>query len=167
VPNSVIRIFIILLAGVALTSSAFPSETITPQGVGLVKLGATYTDLRAKGLVGPISGVCSEMAGPDSQGARLLPPLKGSVGFTFSKPRRVDTITIEGGATARGIGVGATSQALKTAFPAAKFDHSSEQVFGLTFVNVPRGKGGPIAFAVSTKSKRVQEVGVPGVPVCD
>ena len=53
------------------------------------------------------------------------------------------------------------------AFPAAKFDHSSDHVFGLTFVNLPRGKGVPIAFALSTKTKRVREVAVPVVSVCD
>jgi hypothetical protein len=79
----------------------------------------------------------------------------------------VATTTIFGGATARGVAVGVTSQAVKDTFPDAKFDRPGEQTFGVTFVEVPRGKGGPIAFAVGTKTKRVEQIAVSNVPVWD
>ncbi len=157
---------LLLLAGMAFAPSAHSAASITPQGVGPIKLGALYSDLQAKGLIDPMGPGC-EVAGPNTRSARLRPPLKGSVDLTLSDPRRVETVTIYAGATARGVGVGSTSQTIKTAFPAAKFDHSSDEMFGLTFVNVPRGKGGPIAFAVSTKTKRVQQIAVPNISVCD
>jgi hypothetical protein len=165
-PNSKTRITLILLAAAAFAPAAFSATSITPQGVGPIKLGARYTDLKAKGLVEAMSPGC-EVAGPNTRSAKLRPPLKGSVDLTLSEPRRVTTITIYGGATARGVGVGATTLAIKAAFPAAKFDRSGEQTFGVTFVEVPRGKGGPIAFAVSAKSKRVEQIAVPNVTVCD
>jgi hypothetical protein len=164
--NSKVCIALVLLAGVVLSPSTLSATLITPQGVGPIRLGALYSDLQAKGLIEPMGPGC-EVAGPNTRGAKLRPPLKGSVDLTLSEPRRVATITIFGGATARGVGVGATSQAIKAAFPGAKFDRSGEQTFGVTFVEVPRGKGGPIAFAVSTKTKRVDQIAVPNVSVCD
>lgn len=161
----IIRTFLIVLASVTFASSAY-STSITRQGVGPIRLGARYTDLRAGGLVGPIGPGC-ELTGPNTRAARLRPPLNGSVDFTLSTPRRVATITIFGGATARGVGVGATSHSLRAAFPTARFDHSSDATFGSTFVSVPRRGGGPIAFAVSTKTKRVQQIAVPSLSVCE
>lgn len=165
-PISKTRIALVLLVGVLFSPSAFSAASITPLGVGPIKLGARYSDLLAKGLVEKMGPGC-EVAGPNTRSARLRPPLKGSVDLTLSEPRRVATITIYGGATARGVGVGATSQAVKAAFPAAKFDRSGEETFGVTFVEAPRGKGGPIAFAVSTKTKRVEQIAIPNVSVCD
>lgn len=165
-PISKTRIAPVLLVGVLFSSSAFSAASITPLGVGPIKLGARYSDLLAKGLVEKMGPGC-EVAGPNTRSARLRPPLKGSVDLTLSEPRRVATITIYGGATARGVGVGATSQAVKAAFPAAKFDRSGEETFGVTFVEAPPGKGGPIAFAVSTKTKRVEQIAIPNVSVCD
>jgi hypothetical protein len=164
-PNSMVRAFAGVFACMAWTSPAFPADSITPQGVGPIKLGALYTDLRGKGLVGPIGVRCGELSGPDDRAAELLRPLKGSVSFTSSKPWRVEDISIQGGATARGIGVGATSQALKAAYPAARY--SPDKTFGLIFVSVPRGKGGPLAFGVNMDTKRVQEIAVPRITVCD
>jgi hypothetical protein len=165
-PHFIIRAFFILLTSVAFAPSALSVTSITRHGVGTIKLGARYTDLRARGLVGPIGPGC-ELAGTNTRAAKLQTPLKGSVDFTQSAPRRVATITVFGGATARGVGVGATSHALRVAFPTAKFDHSSDQTFGSTFVSVPRRGGGPIAFAVSTKTKRVQQIAVPHLSVCE
>jgi hypothetical protein len=161
-----IRAFLISFAGAALIPGAVAATSITPRGVGPIALGALYSDLQAKGLVEAMSPGC-EVAGPNNRSAQLRPPLKGSIDLTLTEPRRVETITIYSGATARGVGVGATSRALKAAFPAAKFDHSSDATFAATFVSVPRGKGGPLSFAVSTKTKRVQQIAVPSLSVCD
>jgi hypothetical protein len=165
-PNAKTRTTVVLLACMTCTPSAFSAASITAQGVGPIKLGARYTDLLQKGLIEKMGPGC-EVAGPNTRSARLRPPLKGSVDLTLSEPRRVSTITIYRGATARGVGVGATSQAIKAAFPAAKFDRSGEETFGVTFVEAPRGKGGPIAFAVSTKTKHVEQIAVPNISVCD
>src|SRR5262249_15470244 len=85
---------------------------ITPAGVGAVKLGATYSELRARHLVGPIAKGC-ELAGPNARAASLSAPLKGGVDFTMSTPRKVVDIGVRGGATARGVGIGATIPQIK------------------------------------------------------
>src|SRR3954453_13449598 len=94
-------------------------EKITPKGVGGVKLGKTYKQLRDKHLVGRINHGCN-LAGPNARGARLRAPLKGSVSFTMTKPRKVTDISISGGATARGVGIGGPHHKNKTKVPKAQ-----------------------------------------------
>src|SRR3954470_1694256 len=80
---------------------------IGPKGVGSVKIGASYTSLHKKGLIGKIRPGC-ELA-PGTRSAALKSPLRGSVDFTRKNPRKVANITITKGAeTARGVGIGAT-----------------------------------------------------------
>jgi hypothetical protein len=129
-----------VVADVIFAASAFSATSIIPTGVGPIKLGSRYTDLKTKGPVEAM-GLGGEVARPNTLSTKLRPPLKGSVDLILSKPRRVETITIYGGASGRGIGVGATFQAVKAVFPAVKIDRSGEETFGLTFVDVHRGKG--------------------------
>jgi hypothetical protein len=156
-----------LVAIAALAAPAFAAEpAVTARGVGAVTLGALYATLHARRLVGPIGPGC-EVAGPNARSAQLRPPLQGSVDFTMTEPRRVATITIRGGAAARGIGVGASETALRRAFPSARFDHATDTLFGATFVRVGRQAGGPFAFALDTKTKRVDLIAVPDVATCE
>lgn len=164
--NSLFRATLILLAGMGAVPPAYSAAIITPQGVGPIRLGARYSELQAKGLVESIGPGC-EVAGPNTRAARLRPPLKGSVEFTLSEPRRVVTITIYGGAAARGVRVGAPIRAVRAAFPGVKIDRSGEETFGMTFFDVPHEKGGPIGFAVGKKTKRVEQIAIPNVSVCD
>ena len=57
--------------------------------------------------------------------------------YTLQNPRMVTTITITGGAKARGIGIGATIAQIKAKFPNAKVNHSTDEVFQLTLVSHP------------------------------
>jgi hypothetical protein len=163
-----------LLAGgaVAISSAAAPAlapsaaKKITPSGVDGVKLGSTYTALHAAGLVGKIGPGC-EAGGPNTRSAPLVAPLKGSVDFSLTNPRKVTTISIRGGATARGVGIGATAAAIKAAFPKVKFDHSTESVFQVTIARVPKNGGGKLDFAINTKTKKVTLIGIPRVAFCD
>src|SRR5919199_614782 len=131
----------------AIAIGASSPKHITRSGVGQVKLGKTYKQLRNKHLIGSIRHGC-ELGGPNTRTARLRAPLKGSVNFTLTTPRKVTDITIAGGATARGVGIGATIQQIKAKFPKAKVDHSTESVFGITLVRIPPDGGGRIKFAV-------------------
>jgi hypothetical protein len=140
--------------------------TITSAGVGGVKLGRTYSALRAAGRLGKIGRGC-ELGGPRTRSAPLRAPLRGSVDLTLGTPRRVAAIAVRGGATARGVGIGATAAGIRTAFPRAVFDHRGEAVFGLTFVRVPRGGGGRIEFGVDTTTKQVTIIGIPRIAVCE
>jgi hypothetical protein len=140
---------------------------ITPVRVDGVHLGDTHADLRARGKVGPIRPGC-ELGGPNTRGARLRAPLKGGVNYTLTTPRRVDSITITGGARARGVGIGAKIPAIKAKFPNATIDHSTDQVFQLTLVKTPkRPSGGQITFGVSTQTKRTTVIGVPFIAFCE
>jgi len=157
-------------AAIASPPTAHDSATavITPTRVDGVHLGDTHADLSSRGKVGPIGPGC-ELGGPNTRSARLRAPLKGSVTYTLSNPRRVTTITITGGAKARGVGIGATITAIKAKFPNAKIDHSTDQVFELTLVTTPtRPKsGGRIMFGVSTKTQKTTIIGVPGIAFCE
>jgi hypothetical protein len=160
------------LGAVALAPAAAPGESlnaapkITAAGVGQVKLGKTFRELRDAGLLGRMRPGCP-LGGPDTRSARLKAPLKGSVNLTRKSPRRVRDITVRGGAKARGVGIGATIAQIKSAFPKAKVDRNTEQVFGFTLVRIPKDGGGRIQFAVDVDTKKTTSIGVPGIAVCE
>ena len=166
----------VVAAGVlAIASSASPPAggaggpvaKISPTRVDGVHLGDTHADLRARGKVGPIRPGC-ELGGPNTRSARLRAPLSGSVNYTLTSPRRVDSITVRGGARARGVGIGAKIPAILAKFPNATVDHSTDQVFQLTLVKTPkRPNGGQITFGVSTQTKRTTVIGVPFIAFCE
>jgi hypothetical protein len=167
------------LAATALLSLTFgaavaPAETsrradqkITSAGVGKVKVGKTFRALRAAGLVGKLRPGC-ELGGPQTRSARLKAPLKGFVDLTTrQRPRKVRSISITGGATARGVGIGGTIAQIKAAYPKAKVDHGTDQTFGITLVKVPKDGGGRIHFAVDVDSEKINQIGVPVIPFCE
>jgi hypothetical protein len=147
------------------TAAAAPAK-ITPGRVDGVKLGETYAQLRARHLVGRITHGC-ELAGPNARSASLRRPLKGSVDFTMTTPRKVTDISIRGGATARGVGIGATIAQIKAAYPKAKVDHSTDHTFAITLVRIPKNGGGRLQFAVDTMTHRTVIIGVPAIPFCE
>jgi hypothetical protein len=143
------------------------AAVITPNRVDGIHVGDTHADLRARGKVGPLRPGC-ELGGPNTRSARLLAPLKGSVNYTLTAPRKVTEITVTKGAKARGVGIGATIAAIKAKFPNAKVDHSTDQVFQLTLVTTPRRpNGGRIMFGVSTQTHKTTIIGVPGIGFCE
>jgi hypothetical protein len=149
------------------TAHAAAAKKITARGVGAVKLGRTFHRLRAAHLVGKLRQGC-ELAGPQERFAKLRAPLKGTVDFTHSTPRKVRDVVISGkGAKARGVGVGDGLSDIIAAFPKAKVDHSGESTFLLTFVRVPKSGGGKLEFAVSTTTHKITLIGVPLIPTCD
>jgi hypothetical protein len=163
-----------LAAGVlAIGSSASPpasgaaAAVITPTRVDGVHLGDTHADLRARGKVGKLQKGC-ELA-PNTRSAKLLAPLKGSVEYTLTNPRKVDSIASTGGAKARGVGIGATIAQIKAKFPRAKVDHSTDQVFQLTLVKTPKrpATGNRIIFGVSTQTHKTTIIGVPFIAFCE
>jgi hypothetical protein len=160
------------LGALAIGPAAAPGEPgqaaakrITAAGVGQAKLGKTFQELRAAGLVGRLRPGC-ELA-ENTRSAKLKAPLSGSVNFTQSSPRKVTDIAIRGGAKARGVGIGATIAQIKAAFPKAKVDHSGEDVFGFTFVKIPKDGGGRIRFAVDVDTHKTKIIGVPFIAFCE
>jgi hypothetical protein len=166
-------ILVAALAAVALCGAVAPAQTgpaaakrITRSGVDGVKLRDTFQDLRNRGLVGRIRHGCP-LGGPRTRSARLLAPLKGSVDFTLTKPRKVTNITVRGGARARGVGIGARIRRIKAAFPRARVDHSTDATFGITLVKIPRRGGGRLQFGVDTTTKRTTLIGIPFIAFCE
>jgi hypothetical protein len=166
-------VFSVGVAAIVLDAAASPSNAITaaPQkitaaGVGKVKLRETYAKLRAQRLVGKIRKGCP-LAGASARSAPLRAPLKGSVDFTTILRRRVADIVVRGGATARGVGIGATIAAIEAVYPRAKVDHSTDHMFGITLVRIPKKGGGKLQFAVSTKTHKVILIAIPFVPFCE
>jgi hypothetical protein len=154
----------VLALGPAAATAAAPKK-ITAGGVGQVKLGMTFHDLRAQHLIGKLRHGCP-FAGEDFRTARLRSPLRGFVDFP-SKPRTAANITITRGARARGVGIGDTIADIKHKFPKAHVHHSTEDVFGVTLVVVPKNGGGRISFAVSVATHKIELIGVPNIPFCD
>lgn len=141
-------------------------EKITPEGVGKLKVGMKHKRARELGLVGRIGPGC-ELGGPNTRSAQLKPPLRGSVNYTLTKPRRIRDITIKGGAEARGVGIGDTIPDVKAAYPKAKVDHSTDDTFLLTLVKIPKDGGGKLRFGVSTKTDKITVIGVPYIAFCE
>jgi hypothetical protein len=152
-------------SGIAVSAQTASGAKISPQGVGGVKIGATATKLRRAHRIGRLHRGC-ELA-PNTRSARLLAPLSGSVDFTQKTPRRVSDILVRGGATARGVGIGATISDIQNAYPSAIVDHSTEPTFQLTLVRIPRNGGGRIQFAVPLSTHRVSLIGVPFIAFCE
>lgn len=147
------------------TAAQAVAPEVTGDGVGDVELGAKASELKQAGLVGRVRPGC-ELA-PDTRSAKLKPPLEGVVNFTVSSPRRAENILVTGGATASGVGIGSSKHAVKAAFPHVKFDHGTEDVFGITLAKVPKSDGGKFQIAVDAASKRVTAFGVPFIAFCE
>ena len=162
-------LLIALVVALTAAGTAFAAAAvITPVRVDGVHLGDTHADLQSRGKVGPIRPGC-ELGGPNTRSAKLKAPLKGSVNYTLTSPRKVDSITITGGAKARGVGIGATIAQIKAKFPHAKVDHSTDQVFQLTLVKTPKRQHGRgrITFGVSTQTHKTTIIGVPFIAFCE
>ena len=153
-------------APTAAAAAGAAAPRITPAGVGAIRRGRTYTALRRAALLGKLVPGC-ELGGLRTRSAALRAPLSGHVDLTLRSPRRVASILVRGGATARGVGIGSTSAAVRRAFARAKIDHRGDAVLGLTIVRVSRRAGGPLEFGVDTKTKQVTLIGIPRIPICE
>jgi hypothetical protein len=154
-----------LLAGLALTATAAAAPgaaKISGAGVDGVKVGASYTSLRNAHKLAKATRGC-ELAGPQARAAKLLAPLKGSVNLTLTRPRKVDTITVTGGARAKGVGVGSSRAAVKRAFPKARF----RRTLGITIALVPKSEGGTFELSLGPAGKRVDSIGIPHLAFCE
>ena len=162
---------LVLAGAIGASAEAGPTariaaKKITAEGVGQVKLGMTFKQARNKGLIGKLRPGC-EFGGPDTRSARLRSPLRGFVDFTLTTPREINNILITRGARARGVKVGDRIKDIKDAYPGAKVNKDTEDVFGVWLVRVPKSAGGRISFSVPVDTKRINAIGVPFIPFCE
>jgi hypothetical protein len=155
---------VLIAIGAAAAYAAAPA--VTADGVGQVELGATATDLRDAHRIGHVKPGC-ELA-PGTHTAKLKGRLEGVVNFSLSTPHVVDNILIDGGpAKASGVGIGSSKLKIQGAFPHAKFDHDTEDVFGITLVKIPKRDGGKFQFALDVATQKVTLIGVPFIAFCE
>lgn len=155
--------FVVLVAPAI---AAAPAK-ITRKAVGPVKLGKTHASLKKQGVLGQKVAGC-ELGGPGQKAARIKGKITGAVNLTRSNPRRVKSIVVTGGATAKkGVGFGDSLEAITDVFPHAKVDRATEDVFGLTLVTIPRKDGGRFQFGVEVETEEVSIIGVPFISFCE
>ena len=70
-------------------------------------------------------------------------------------------------ATARGVGIGSSRAAVRAAFPKARFDRSTEELFGVTLVRIPKGGGGRMQMTVDVQTDEVTAIGIPYIAFCE
>jgi hypothetical protein len=162
---------LLLAGGGAIGAAAEPTarvaaKRITGEGVGQVKLGMTFKELREQGLVGKLRPGC-ELGGPETRSARLRSPLRGTVDFSLTTPRTVTNVTVTRGARARGVKVGDRIRDIRAAYDEVKVNRKTEEVFGVWLVRVPKSAGGRITFSVPVATKRIDMIGVPFIPFCE
>jgi hypothetical protein len=164
---------LVLTGVIAISASAdtpptarIAAKKITAEGVGQIKLGMTFQEAREKGLVGKLRPGC-ELGGPNTRIARLRSPLRGFVDLTTTSPRTIRNVLVTRGARARGVKVGDRIKDIKDAYPGAKVNKQTEEIFGLWLVRVPKSDGGPIRFSVPVDTKRINAIGVPHIPFCE
>jgi hypothetical protein len=156
----------VLALGPAAAVAAAPQK-ITGKGVGQVKLGKTFQQMRDKHLVGKLRNGC-ELSGPNTKFSKLRSPLRGTVDWSKTATRKVRRVTVTGGsAAARGVRIGDKLADVKDAFPKAKVDHAAEPIFGITLVKIPKDGGGRMWFGIPTDTKKISMIGVPNLSFCD
>ena len=87
--------------------------------------------------------------------------------LTTTTPRTIRNILITRGARARGVKVGDRIKDIKDAYPGAKVNKDTEDIFGIWLVRVPKSAGGLIRFSVPVSTKRIDAIGIPAIPFCD
>lgn len=141
------------------------TPTITPRGVGALRLGATVRTLHRKRLIGGLRPGCELDVG--QRAAPLRAPLQGWAIFTNG--RRLSSISIEGGAeTKRHIGIGATAAEARSAYPEGEWSSPSEMYpipIGVLWLN--RNSHTKLSFVVDPDTYRVESIAIPAPNICE
>jgi hypothetical protein len=142
--------------------------TLTEQGVVGVRLGRTLAQVRATGRIGPTRPGC-ELVSPRPRFARLRAPLNGFATFGGAAPHWLVALDVRGGAqTERHVAVGASSAAVKRAYPEAHLLTSKpSDPLQLTAWIVKRGGKDRIWFMLNRPGGGVTDLAVPSAQGCE
>ncbi len=140
--------------------------TITPHGVGRLRLGRRGGALQRRGLIGNLRKGCEIDVG--QRAAPLRVPLRGWAIFADGG-NRLTSLSIEGGAeTIRGIGVGSTAAEARAAYPDAQWDSPREMyplpvgVLWVDDINHPK-----FSITVDPSTHLVESIAVPNPNFCE
>jgi hypothetical protein len=158
---------LVALAAVA-AAAASAATRISDHGLARLPLGTTLARARATGLIGRTGPGC-ELASPRPLVAPLRRPLVGSATFSGTAPHRLVSLEVRrGAATARGVGIGATTSAVRHAYPAAQKVYAKPgdplQLFALVLRSRGRDR---ISFMLGRRDGRVVSIDVPSVQACE
>lgn len=154
------------------TSLAKPlarTQVVTERGVGGLTIGRPLAAIQADGLIGPLSPGC-ELASPRPYGAKLRAPLKGFASFSGrGASSKLQSLSLTGGAsTSRGITIGATSAAVRLAYPTARVENSRPgDPIEIYAIVLSRGSRDRIWFRLSRRGGRVTFIDIPGPEICE
>jgi hypothetical protein len=139
--------------------------TVTPKGVGALRLGAPVSALRGKHLIGRLRPGCE--LDPGQRVARLRAPLQGFA--VFRRSNRLFSLQITNGAqTGRGIGIGSTPKEARQAYPKAEYDPpGTVPPFAQGFIWVNRVARPKMTFTVDPESQLIVEINVHAPNVCE
>ena len=135
--------------------------------MGKVKLGATHSLAARAGPGRRPAARAASSAAPTRARRASSRRSRARVDYSLTNPRKVQAITIRGGAKAKGVGIGATIPQIKAKFPHAKVDHSLEDIGLFTIVRIPKRDGGRIMFGVDPGTEKTTPIGVPNIPICE
>lgn len=145
-------------------TSAAGSETVTAQGVGPIRLGASVKSLHRRHLIGRLRPGCELDLG--QRVARLRAPLRG---FGIFHRKHLTSISIDSGAeTAQGIGIGSTPSEARQAYPNAEYvppgqaDPFAEGFFWVNNTSHPK-----FTFTVDDQSHLISGISVPSPAFCE
>jgi hypothetical protein len=154
------------------TSTATTEPTslaLTPQGLGPLQLGMTVEDATATGLVGEFVEGC-EIASPRPLNAPLL-ELQGSVeandGVLTSVTVRGTGAATEPGGVEPGDPLDEATGAWQAAGLVVAVDQSTEEVFGVWFVEVRNGGAPAFGSTVDPATAELGPITAPALVVCE
>jgi hypothetical protein len=139
------------------------SSTITPHGVGRLRLGRRAGALQRRHLIGNLRKGCEIDVG--QRVAPLRAPLRGWAIFA-NGGSRLTSLSIEAGAaTALGIGVGSTAADARAAYQAADWEHMPPLGVDVLWVNdIDHPK---FSFVVDPETHRVHSISIPNPNFCE
>lgn len=158
------------------TVTAAPSSTtattgaevkLSTSGYGPLVLGMTLDKAKSDGLVTNVRPGC-ELAGPGQVTADV--PGKTDAYVTFDDDK-LTNISLRDGATTEGLGVGATIDQAKQTYSSNGFtvtvDETPVEVFEFISVSVKRNGAEAYEFAAAPKTKKIEQLAIPHLLICD
>ncbi len=153
--------------GEARTTVTAAEEKLSTSGYGALVLGMALDKAQSDGLVTNVRPGC-ELAGPGQVTADV--PARPDAYVTFDDGK-LTNISLRDGATAEGLGVGATIDQAKQTYSGNGYtvtvDETPVEVFEFISVTVKRNGAEAYEFAAEPKSKRIEQLATPHLLICD